>query len=169
MKLKLKSATVSAFFLVSICSLPVFGNTEDIFDRFGAIQCEDELARLDNLAVALMNSPDTRVYVVIYGGSRGTYRDEVKVRAARMKRHLVENRGLSPERVKIINGGFREELTVELRVVPADKPAPTASPTIDATTVRYRKGKMARYREPGCFPGKYLNEKFHHSQTPVTR
>ena len=38
------------------------------FDQFPSVAFDDDKARLDNLAIALQNSPDTTAYIIIYGG-----------------------------------------------------------------------------------------------------
>lgn len=152
-----------AFLILAGYSTTAVGNVDQVFDSFGAIDCESEMARLDNLAIELQNTVDARAHIFIYGGKRGTYRDEVRVRGARMKRYLIETRGVSPDRIDIIDAGYRETLTVEIRIILKDNPAPAAAPTVDAKSVRFKNGKMARYREPGCYPGKYLKAKSHAS------
>src|SRR5215210_4877350 len=76
-------------------------------DSFGSIDCEDEMARLDNFAIELQNAPGAQGYIFIYGGRRDTKRDEVQIRGSRMNRYLVENRGVSANRVQVLNGGYR--------------------------------------------------------------
>ena len=128
-------------------------------DSFGAVECEDEMARLDLFAIELQNAPDAQGYILVYGGRRDSKRDEVQVRGSRMKRYLVENRGLKARRVQVLTGGYRENFTVEFWLVPRDESAPAAAPTVKARDVRFKRGRMERYREPGCFPGKYLVRK----------
>jgi hypothetical protein len=81
--------------------------------EFGKYNCEDEMSKLDYLALQLPDNADTYGYIIVYGGRRGMRRDEVRVRAARMRRYLVETRGVSSKRVAVVDGGFREKLTVE--------------------------------------------------------
>jgi len=38
------------------------------FDEFGDIKCEDEMARLDNFAVGIMNWPKSKGLILFYGG-----------------------------------------------------------------------------------------------------
>ena len=38
------------------------------FDEFGDINCEDEMARLDNFAIQLQNEPCTKGVIIFYGG-----------------------------------------------------------------------------------------------------
>lgn len=155
----MQSLILGLFFILVVCSPAVFSNVDQIFDSFGAVDCESEMAHLDNLTIELQNTAGARAYIFIYGGKRGTYRDEVRVRGACIKRYLIETRGVSPDRIEIIDGGYRESFVVEVWIVPNDKPVPTAAPTVNAKSVRFKKGKMTRYREPGCFPGKYLAAK----------
>ena len=162
--MKLTLATMfCAFLILATCSTAALGNDDKIFDSFGAIDCESEMAHLDNLAIELQNAAGARAYIFVYGGKRGTYRDEVRVRGARMKRYLIETRGVSPDRIEIIEGGYRESLAVEIWITLKDKPVPIDTPIVAPKLVRFKKGKMARYREPGCYPGKYLKAKSHAS------
>ena len=40
------------------------------FDEFGDLNCEDEMARLDNFAIQLQNSSSDTGYIIFYGGRR---------------------------------------------------------------------------------------------------
>ena len=152
---------VTIFFIFSVLLSLVMANgslaaiESRKIDTFGPLECDDEMARLDNFAIEVQKAPDARGYIVIYGGRRDTRRDEVQVRGARMKRYLVENRGVGSKRIQMMNGGYRETFTIELWLVPSDEPTPAATPTIKEGAVRFKRGRMDRYREPGCFPGKY--------------
>ena len=107
------------------------------FDEFGDINCEDELARLDNFSIQLQSDPNLQGYIVIYGGRRGR-RNEAKARAARMKYYLVHNRVLNRNRVITLDGGFRENLMGELWLARRGDAAPTPSPTVDPKDVKLR-------------------------------
>jgi hypothetical protein len=123
------------------------------FDEFGDINCEDEMARLDNFAVQLQNDPAARGVMIFYGGRRFRGRlpkqGEAAARAARMKPYLVERRGISSERVIVIDGGYREEFHVDLWVIPADTKPPEPSSTIPAKDIKFQKGK-ANARQFKC-------------------
>lgn len=166
MQLRLHAITRILVIMLA-CSLTTFGNIDRIFDSFGPINCEDEMARLDNLAIELQNEVDSSAYIFIYGGKRGTFRDEVRVRGARMKRYLIQSRGVDPDKVKLIDGGYRETFSVDVRIVPNGAVAHEASPTVAPKLVRFKKGKMPRYNEVGCFPGKYLSWQTDTKRTPV--
>ncbi|MEK6279471.1 MAG: hypothetical protein AABN95_03880 [Acidobacteriota bacterium] len=120
--------------------------------EFGKYNCEDEMSKLDYLAVQLQENPDTYSYIIVYGGRRGMRRGEVRVRAARMRRYLVETRGINSDRIAVVDGGFRENLTVEFwRLARGEKP-PAVTSTVDPKKVKFTKGKFERFEEPGCFP-----------------
>jgi hypothetical protein len=112
-------------------------------DEYGAINCEDEMARLDNYAIELQNAPAARAIVILYGGRRDTRRDEVQARMAYIRYYLSANRGLDKGRIEVFNGGFRERLTTELYLIPAGADAKLLiNPTVSQKDVRYRRGKV---------------------------
>ncbi len=98
-------------------------------DEYGNIRIGDEKARLDNFAVGLQNEPELIAYVIAYGGRRGR-RNEARNRADRAVNYLVNARGIPPEQVTAVDGGLREELTVELWVSTRGAPAPVPAPTV---------------------------------------
>ncbi len=104
-------------------------------DEYGNIRFNDEKARLDNLAIELQNDPTAQGYLVCYGGRVGRA-GEAQARCDRAKNYLVTSRGLSADRIVTVDGGFREDLTVELWVVPQGAQPPAASPTVDPSEVR---------------------------------
>ena len=122
------------------------------FDEFGNINCEDEMARLDNFAAHLQSTPGSQGYMIVYGGRRGK-RDEARARAARMKFYLARIRGLPAERVITIDGGYREEQTTELWLQPPGERAPIPTPTVKAKDVRLRGRVRVRGYNCGAFIG----------------
>jgi hypothetical protein len=120
------------------------------FDEFGDVTCEDELARLDNFTITVLNNPHSKAYVIVYGGRRGR-RNEAKARAARMKFYLVKIRGMDAKRIVTLDGGFREELSSEFWLVRLGDSAPQPTPSVDPTDVKLR-GRM-RIRGYYCGAG----------------
>ncbi|HEX8292719.1 MAG TPA: PEGA domain-containing protein [Pyrinomonadaceae bacterium] len=98
------------------------------FDEFPSIAHDDDKARLDNLAIELQNNPGATGYVIAYAGrnSRAGEADRMTKRAAD---YLSAKRGISRDRLVVINGGRRESNSFELWVVPqgAEPPRPTPS------------------------------------------
>ncbi|MGH9903344.1 MAG: hypothetical protein ACRD68_16175 [Pyrinomonadaceae bacterium] len=97
------------------------------FDEYGNIRLNDEKARLDNFAVQLQNEPGARGYIIAYDGRRGRVGDAAR-RATRAQDYLVNERGISADRVVTLQGGPRDQLTVELWIVPTGAPAPRPTP-----------------------------------------
>ena len=114
--------------LAYICILP------RKIDEYGDLSPGDEKARLDNFAAELKNDPDTTGYIISYAGRRARV-NEAQSRATRAKNYLVSGHGIVAGRVVIIDGGYREDRTVELFVIPRDATAPAASPTVDPSEV----------------------------------
>jgi len=107
------------------------------FDEFGDIRMGDTKARLDNLAVTLQNDPTLQVHMVVYGGRVGP-REQALRRAAVMRDYMVQTRGLEPERVMTIYGGYRDELSGELWLSVRGTGPPTPVPTIDKSYVTFK-------------------------------
>jgi hypothetical protein len=118
------------------CSTQVIRQVEARkIDEYGNIRFNDEKARLDNFAIELQNDPTATGYIIAYGGRRGRA-GEAQARADRAKNYLVNQRGIDASRIQTIDGGFREDLTVELWIAPSGAQAPTASPTVDPSEVQ---------------------------------
>jgi hypothetical protein len=83
------------------------------FDTFGEIPINDVLARLDNYVIQLHNIPRFKGYVIFYDGRKTSSKKMLRYEQS-IKRHLLKNRGLQPDRLVIIDGGYREEATFEL-------------------------------------------------------
>jgi hypothetical protein len=105
-------------------------------DEYGNIPMDDEKARLDNYAIELQNDPTAQGYLICYGGRVG-YEGEAQRRCDRAKDYLVNTRGISAERIVTLDGGYKEDLTVELWLIPAGAAPPRASPTVDPAQVKH--------------------------------
>lgn len=113
------------------------------FDEYFNIPFSDEKARLDNLATYLQREPDMKGYIIAYAGRRARA-DEAQARAERAKNYLVNVRGVNAERVVTIDGGHREELEVDVYVLPRGVSAPTVTPTVDPSEVQTIKAGSAK-------------------------
>lgn len=134
--------------LVLAVGLTVFASQDPRkFDEFGDINCEDEMARLDNLAIQLQHEPQTKAVIIFYGGKmlRGKLprRGEAAARPARLKPYLVERRGIPSDRVSVIDGGYAEEWHVDVWVFPREVSNPPPYPTIPVEQIKFRKGKVS--------------------------
>lgn len=99
------------------------------FDECNSCTFDDQKARLDNLAVELQHDPSTRAYIIAYGGRMSPV-GQVEVLMTRAREYLVSQRGIDASRLVVVNGGFREEDSVELWMVPSGAKPPQATPTV---------------------------------------
>ncbi|HEX7771298.1 MAG TPA: hypothetical protein VF435_02685 [Pyrinomonadaceae bacterium] len=99
------------------------------FDECNSCSLNDQKARLDNLAVELQNDPSARAYIIAYGGRVSPLGQGQKL-MSRAREYLVSHRGIDASRLTVVNGGFREEDSVELWLVPSGAAAPQPTPTV---------------------------------------
>jgi hypothetical protein len=97
------------------------------FDEYGNIRFNDEKARLDNYAIQLQNAPGSTGTIVVFGSCEG----EGQTRGDRAKDYLVNTRGIEASRITVVDGGCKEDLAVQLWVVPQG----ASAPPVDAATV----------------------------------
>jgi len=122
---------------------PIEVPTPNRFDTYGNIPRNDVKARLDNFANELQNQPGAQGYIIAYGGRRGPA-GEAQRRADFAKDYLVNTRGIDAGRLVTIDGGFQEEASTELWIVPTGANPPTASPTVDASEVKTTRPPVRR-------------------------
>lgn len=115
------------------------------FDEFPSVAFDDDKARLDNLAIELQNNPGATGYIIAYSGrrSRPGQADRMGARAAD---YLVNTRGITRNRLVVINGGTRENNSYELWLVPqgAEPPRPTPVASADDTGPAPSSSRRAR-------------------------
>jgi hypothetical protein len=114
------------------------------FDEYGDINLESERARLDNYAIGLQDDPTMNGYIVCYGGRRGR-RGEATARCERAKKYLAGYRGIEATRLVLIDGGFREQLTVALWIMPPNV-KPPVDPSVHPNEVQFIEGPRKRSR-----------------------
>lgn len=89
------------------------------FDEYGSICWEDEKARLDNFAIALLNDDrSTLGHIIVYDGKRAC-RGEAVARAIRAKKYLVEYRKVEADRIVWRWGGYLSDITTTLVIHPS--------------------------------------------------
>ncbi len=134
----------------------VFSQTEEArkIDEFGDTNCEDYLARADAMEITQANNPNSKIYIFVYEGKlkKSIYEKGKDVHY----RWVFPQFGLANETIKTIksrliwrkvpiknyvfvNGGFRENFTVELWLAPNGAESPKPTPTLEK--MKYRKGK----------------------------
>lgn len=100
---------------------------------------EADMAGLDLLSVTLQNEPDSTGYIFVYGARRG-YHNDVAKRIKCIKEYLLQRRGIPPASLKVINGGYREHVTIEVWVAPSGSTAPVPTPTTKPGAVKSKRG-----------------------------
>lgn len=136
------AATSKAFSEAASLAPPIPSPTSKL-DEYGNIRWSDEMARLDNFAIEVQNNPSAQGYIICYGSRIGRA-GEAQRRCYRAMSYINRRRGIEASRIVTVDGGYKENLTVELWVVPSGVISPRASPTVDPREVRFIKGKPKR-------------------------
>jgi hypothetical protein len=112
------------------------------FDEYGDIKWEDEMARLDNFAIQLMNQPSSRGALITYAGNP-TYKGEAAFKLRRATDYLVNIRKIPRERLITTDAGYRTDLTTKLYIVPEGATLPASDPygLLPLSEVRFTKPK----------------------------
>jgi hypothetical protein len=96
-------------------------------DEYGAISEDQEKAKLDNLAFQLKSS-DWLGFIIAYDGP-STSNKTAYARGERAKAYLIQ-KGVDGKRVFVLDGGRRDELTIELFATKPGTIPPSPRPTI---------------------------------------
>jgi len=117
--------------------------------EFELYEWEDLMIRLDNSLIEFINEPYENLYVFVYGG-QNRRQGEADAWVACIKNHLLNRRGselkrrnVKPDRIIIMHGGYRENVTLELWFLPRGEQTPSAKPTIEPQDVKFR-GRINR-------------------------
>ncbi len=104
-------------------------------DSYGILPIKEEQARLDHFAVVLKNRPGTMGYILSYLARRVSARAARAV-GERAKAYLVKDQGIDANRVVLVEGGFKDELTVDLWLVPTGATPPDPGATVDPSKIK---------------------------------
>ena len=115
------------------------------FDEFGNIRYEDAQARLDNFVIQLFQlqkeEPQWRGYIVVYAGRRSRI-GEAQFKTDCYKNYLVRVRGMNPASLFAVDGGYREDMQVQLYLGRADYYPPVLMPTVSPKEVQLIKRRL---------------------------
>ena len=155
----MKIILTALLFCVLFC-FSVFSQDAQKVDEFGSIQCDDYLARMDNMIIQAKNNVNSRIYVLIYEGKETNYnyrknKDELvfptfgsaKAKINSIKKLLKQHKYFD-DRFLFVEAGFREEYSVEIWLVPDGANPPEPSPTLKK--MKYRKGKARGFCTSCC-------------------
>ena len=87
------------------------------FDEYGDLPFAKEKERLDYFAQELTSVPQEPGYIIEYRSRR--QKRKPLARANRAKTYLVRVKGIDAKRIQVVNGGYRREFKIELRLGPA--------------------------------------------------
>jgi hypothetical protein len=107
-----------------------------LVDSFTFTNGEDGNARIDMLRLQLDSSPQSAGLVIVYGGKRGK-RGEIEAHIRGINKVFV-TKGIDHMRTPVINGGYREKLTVEFWLIPPGADTPKPTPTVERKKVRLK-------------------------------
>lgn len=134
---------------------------------------------MGNILAELKNSPDSKIYVLYYGGR---YRREYSQWNEKLKKYeklkleyphpddglnwakairlffenyipLREHRNFVRDKIILINGGYREQTQVEIWLVPKDGKLPKPIPTIDEKFIKFEATKPYKTPNFACCYG----------------
>ena len=91
--------------------------------------------RLDALGLYMNEASSFRAYIISYGGRRSCP-GEALMRAQLAKNYLSKLKGVNPQRIRVLDGGFQDQWTVELWIGATGAFAPTPMPSIDRRDVQ---------------------------------
>lgn len=115
------------------------------FDDFGNIHYEDAKARLDNFVIQLFKLLEEeavwRGYIIVYAGPR-SYIGEAQHKADCYKNYLVRVRKMDPANLFAVDGGFREEMQVQLFIGRTDYYPPVLLPRVSPKKVKLIKRRL---------------------------
>ena len=116
------------------------------FDEFGDVNCESEMARLDNFAVALQNDPSARGAIIFFAGKMAAdklpKRGEAEARVERIRSYLTKRRGIPAASIVVMNGGYDSNYHVQLWMVPAAAGLPKPEASSPLKDMQFRTGKL---------------------------
>lgn len=111
------------------------GLAPSAFDSYGELSQTQENQRLDNFVIALMQQKGRAGYIIGYGGKRARVREAIE-RAQRARNYVIRVRKFPADQLEAIDGGYREQASVELFIKPPGGCPPASTPTIDPRDVR---------------------------------
>jgi len=150
-----KQFLIFLFLLSFVLSIAAQTKEARKFDEFSHYYCDDMLARLDYFVNDIMKESNAKGFIIVYEGKYSKQinnrkgENELKtflprfgestVRTRIMQNYLINFRRFPKEKVLFLSGGFRENHTVELWIVPNGANSPKPTPTLEK--IKYRKGK----------------------------
>ena len=110
------------------------GNVPRLIDEFGLMTNGEMRARMDQFLITLMNNPETKGYVHIYGNRTGN--DRVTQARKNLLQNHVTLRKFDQSRIEIIDAGFDENILTKFWMVPEGVEPPKPNPSVDSSLIK---------------------------------
>ena len=105
------------------------------FDLYGDVSADLERERLDAVAGEMRRRREADAYLIAYAG-KSAHKGEAGARAACARDYLIKKHHIQADRIRAIDGGYRETFEVEVYVEEADGSIPLATPTVRPSAVK---------------------------------
>jgi len=116
------------------------------YDSYGKMPFEDAQGRLDSFLLQLQAMNEARAhyrgFIIVYAG-RSAYIAEASTIADCSKNYLVSVRNAAPDSVVATDGGYRDQFTVELYIMPNDAYPPLLMPTVSPKQIEILPGHVS--------------------------
>lgn len=144
--------------LLIFCFLAIRVPAQDIeaimVDQIESFCCESVRAHLDDYLIGLKRYPNAKGYIIFYGGRRYPFcagfrqgdlprHGELSLLVTGLEQH-IKFRKFPLERIAWINGGYRENWSVEFWTTSKGAVPPIPTPTINRREIKYAKGNRFR-------------------------
>ena len=107
-------------------------------DDGGGLSFEEDKPRIDQFAEGMKRNKSHIAYIIAYGGLV-SYKNEARIRLRCIRDYLKTAHGIPRSRLRLIDGGYRVEVSVRLYLVKPDDPKPTAYGMVNREAVRMRR------------------------------
>ena len=139
---------ISAFFLAGLKAQEPSPSPRPVdstgrWTEYGDIRFSDEKRLLDHLAVQLKKGPELVLYLLVYSDWRSC-QQQGRARAVRAKNYLVKHHGIEASRVVWKDGGFRNDLSVEVWLIDGDEDRPEPYSILDQSWARQMRQRHCR-------------------------
>ena len=107
-------------------------------DDGGGLTFEQDKPRIDLFAEDMKGRSSAEGYIIAYGGLE-SYKNEARTRLRCIQNYLMTAHGIPRSRLKLIDGGYRPEVSVNLFLVNRGDPKPTPFAIVNREAVRMTK------------------------------
>jgi hypothetical protein len=107
-------------------------------DDGAGLSFEEDKPRLARFADEVKRNNSADAYIIAYGGLV-SYKNEARIRLRCIRDYLITTHKISRSRLRLIDGGYRPEVSVQLFLVKPKDAKPTPFPIVNREAVRIRK------------------------------